>query len=642
MSTRTVLPSGPAALPAVPADRAPAGSRRVAIAATALIGLQAGLRAWIGYRGFFSLDDFAFTANAAQHSLFDPGYLLKPYNSHLMPGAFAEVWVLTKLWPLQFGVVATVDMLLQALVGFAFYRLLRALFGTRPAILVPLAVFLFTPITLDASTWWAAALNQLPQQLAMLAALLCQTRYLRTGRTRVGMLGALAVLAGLLFSEKTLLAVPLVVAFTLFWFVDGGIVHRLVQGWRRHWKVWLAYLAVAVPYAGYYAVSVPSPGGAVGTGGDTLQLYGTALGHTLLPGLLGGPWRWRQIGSAGALADPGQAAAWLSGAVVLAVVVATIVAHHRAWYGWAFGFGYAVLDIGVVAVSRATIVGPVVGNVCRYLTDAAGVAVLGAALAVLSPVGSWRHPPATLVRRPNPLRHLAATQLARDLRSLLPRPGSAAVVGTLVAAIVASSTVSTLRFDRFWSTNPARPYLQRLRADLAALPPSTRVYDATVPVGVVWPLLYPYNRLSRVLSPLPERPPFLHPGQSTAALAVPDASGRLRMAQVAGVGALPGPTAGGCGYLLGRTPVRIPLAAPTTAWSWVVRIGYIAGANAAATLHAGATTVQIAIHRGVHQIFVEADGAIRSVRITALSGDAEACTDDVTVGRVRPIPGTTP
>lgn len=643
MTTRIEPPPSTAEAPATVAAPGPrATGRNVAIGAAILIGLQAALRAWIGYRGYYFLDDFAFTGRAAQHSIFDVnGYLLEPYNSHLMPAAFAEVWILTKLWPLQFGVVATVDMALQALVSFAFYRLLRALFGTRPVILVPLAFFVFTPITLAASTWWAAALNQLPQQLAMITALLCQTHYLRTGRAGRGMLGALAVLGGLLFSEKTLLAVPLVAAYTLLFFVDGNLGRRFVHGWRQHWRVWLAYLVVAVPYTVYYALAVPSPSGSTGDGGALLQLLGAAFGHALAPGLLGGPWGWAHIGSAGGIAAPGTAASWIAGTIVVGVLIATIVLYRRAWYGWAFGLGYAFLDLAVLAVSRATFVGPLIGDEFRYVTDVALVAVLGASLAVLRPVGTWVHPPLAVERRQHPM-HRFSTPLLRDIGTLLPRLGTTAVVGLLVVGVAASSTVSTLRFDAYWSINPARPYLTHLRQDLPEIPASAKMFDQEVPGEVAWALLYPYNRLSRMLAPLPDRPQFLELGGTATALAVPDQTGRVRWAQVVGFPAVPGKAPLGCGYRLGSRPVRVPLVKRTIGWTWVVHMAYIASADATATLHVGRTTTHVTFERGLHQLFVEVTGSIDAVYVSALDTAATVCTNSVTVGQVQPIPGTAP
>ena len=45
---------------------------------------------WLGFRGYFYLDDFAFTGRAATNSVFDLHYLMVSYNSHQMPGSFAR------------------------------------------------------------------------------------------------------------------------------------------------------------------------------------------------------------------------------------------------------------------------------------------------------------------------------------------------------------------------------------------------------------------------------------------------------------------------------------------------------------------------------------------------------------------------
>ena len=617
-------------------------ARRVAIAAGLLLGLQAGLRAWVGYRGYFFLDDFAFTGRAAQYSLSDVhGYLLQSYNSHLMPAAFVEVWILTALWPLNFVAVVSVNLVLQALVGFLFYRLLRELFGTRPAILVPFAAFLFTPITLPAFLWWAAALNQLPQQLAMITTLLCHTRYLRTGRVRVGVLGAAALLGGLLFSEKTLLTVPLVAAFTLLWFAEGSGRHRIVSAWRRHWRVWIAYLAVGLPYGLYYALEVPSPGRPPAHGDDIVQLFGASFGHALDPGLLGGPWGWRHIGSAGGIADPSGVATWLAGFTVVTFVAVTIAWHRRAIYGWALAAGYTILNLALLAVSRATFVGPLIGDEYRYVTDVAVVAFLAAALAVLRPAGNWVTPPSPLETRAWAVR-LTALPAALEVRDAVPRPRAVGVGTALVVAFVASATVSTVRYDRYWSINPARPYLTHLRAALADAPTGTVVYDQEVPGPVAWALLHPYNELSSLVRPLADRPTFLRTGQSTPQLAITDPEGHLRRTRVTGIPAVRGPLRNGCGWLLGRDSVRIPLVKTTFGWTWVLHMAYVASADTEATLQAGTTRAAVPLRRGLNQVYVQVAGAVDAVHFSALAGTATVCTDELTVGTPTPIDATTP
>ena len=82
--------------------------------------------------------------------------------------------------------------------------------------------------------WWAAALNQLPQQLFMLLAVLAHLRYVRTERRRDAMLAPSALLAGLAFSEKTLLAVPLLFIVTWLFFVGPVTLRGLVATISRY------------------------------------------------------------------------------------------------------------------------------------------------------------------------------------------------------------------------------------------------------------------------------------------------------------------------------------------------------------------------------------------------------------------------
>ena len=132
----------------------------VQVVALGLIATQAVLRGWTCVRGFFYLDDFSFTGRAMEYPLWSSEYLLYPYNSHVMPGSYAWVWLSTHLFPLSWVPVALAMVALQALVSLVAYRLLVDLFGRRGWILVPLAVVTLSPVSLPASLWWAAALNR--------------------------------------------------------------------------------------------------------------------------------------------------------------------------------------------------------------------------------------------------------------------------------------------------------------------------------------------------------------------------------------------------------------------------------------------------------------------------------------------------
>jgi hypothetical protein len=613
----------------------------MATAAGVILLVQLVVRAWSGYRGFFYIDDFAFTGRAARYG-FSAKLLFTDYNSHVMPGSFIWVWATTTLWPLLFGAVMTVALLLQLLLGVVVYRLLVQLFGHRLGVLVVFAVFVLTPITLPAFLWWAAALNQLPQQLAMATALLWHVRYLRTGRVRWGIAGGVAIGLGLLFSEKTLLAVPLIVAFTVFYAAPGRWLSRLKAAWRDHWAVWLCYLVLTVPYAVYYVVAVPAPAHRQSTGGDVATVAGSALSHALAPGLLGGPWTWHPIGFAGAVAGPGRIATWISCIAGVVLIVGTIVWWRRAAFAWVLVFGYIALDVALVASSRATIVGPSVGDEYRYFTDVGMVAALGLGLAVMPITGTFARGSVQPLEARESVRAATRRALADQFGwSGARTAGRAVVVVALVLGYIASSTVSLVRYDRFWHPNPARPYLTTARAELETAPSSLVLFDDTVPQEVAWGLLYPYNRYSLFFAPLENAPKTLKPGESSDQLAVFDQTGHLRLVGILGVHGVPGPRPQ-CGWRVGARPVTVDLQGPTGAGPDVLRIGYIANGDGVLEVSAGATEQEVPMHRGLHAVFLLVHGATDIVTLRVKSGGSALCTDEVAVGLPVGVPGSRP
>jgi hypothetical protein len=613
----------------------------MATAAGAILVAQLAFRAWSGYRGFFYLDDFAFTGRAARYGL-STKLLFTQYNSHVMPGSFVWVWATTKLWPLQYAPVMTVALLLQLLLGVVVYRLLVQLFGHRLGVLVVFAVFVLTPITLPAFLWWAAALNQLPQQLAMATALLWHVRYLRTGRVHWGIAGVVAVGLGLLFSEKTLLGVPLIAAFTVFFAASGRWWPRLRTAWRDHWPVWLGYLVLTVPYSVYYVLAVPAPTHRQSTGGDIATVAGSALSHALAPGLLGGPWNWHAIGFAGAVAGPGQVATWISCIACLLLIVGTTVWSHRAAFAWVLVFGYIALDVALVASSRATIVGPIVGDEYRYFTDVGLVAALGLGLAVMPITGTFARGSVQRLRPRVTVRAAIRRALTDQFGwSGAGSAGRAVVVAALVLGYVVSSTVSLVRYDRFWHPNPARPYLQTARAELATAPRSLILFDDTVPQEVAWGLLYPYTRYSLFFAPLHHAPKTLQPGESADQLAVFDQTGHLRLVGILGVRSVPGPRPQ-CGWRVGARPVTVDLQGRTGAGPDVLRIGYIANGDGVLKVSAGATEQEVPMQLGLHALFLLVHGATDVVTLRVNSGGSALCTDEVAIGLPVGVPGSRP
>jgi len=611
--------------------------RPVLVAAVALLLLQALVRGYVKFGAWFIGDDLAFIGRAERLPFWSSEYLLAGWNGHFMPGAFAYVRLLTDVWPLDYVPVGVGDLLLQALAGVLAYALLTSLFGPRPAILVPLAIYLFSPMTLPAFLWWAAALNQLFAQIAMTLVLLMQVRYHRTGKARYGLFGVVALLLGLAFSEKLLLTVPVVGALTFLYFTSGPPLARLGRVLRRHARVWIAYAAVVVPYVAYYVTHVDSPVDARRNLTLTVDTLGTALGQAVLPALFGGPWRWAPIGLQGGIANPGTAAVTLVAVVFSLVVWVSLVRRRRASFAWFIIAAYAVVNAVILGVTRAAWIGPLIGAEYRYSTDACVIFAIFGALAFLPVHGVFAGGEAQrlLPRRRGHRQPSAERQL-----SPFHSAGEAALAGGLAVGVVVSSLVSTFAYEHMWRYDEVRRFFRTAEHDYATAGREGTLADTTLPENVHSVLFGEWGRTSAVLAAFRPRPRFLTPGRYASELLMTDDTGHLRLAVVEGFTNVPGPVRG-CGYRIEERPVSITLGATTMPWLWYVRIGYIATEDATTTVRAGRLVTQAKIHEGLGNLFVMGDGAIGSVEVSGLS-DGALCTDDVIVGSIKPLPSPAP
>ena len=608
-------------------DRDP--SRSVLLGAIALLVVQALVRGYVALGGWFLYDDLIFIQRATSSPLWSTDYLFTAYNGHVMPGAFVWVHLLNSLAPLNYTVVALTDLALQTVVGVLVYRTLTTLFGRRPAVLVPLAVFLLTVITLPATTWWAAALNQLPGQAAAVGALLCHALYHRMGRLRYGYLGVVSVALGLLFSEKVLLIVPAVFALSLLWFTAGPPMQRLRTCLHEHRRVWLAYAVVCVPYSVWYLVAVPSPVEPTRSAIVVLQTMGTSLTEAVLPALLGGPYGWEELGI-GAIAQPPAGVVVLASVVAAVVVTWTVLRRHRAVFGWLVVGAYWALNAAILGATRAAVVGPVIGREYRYATDVALVVAVFGSLSVLPLAGRFAlgTPQALLPRR----------GVAQGVQSI-PSPVRTGVGALLAVGLAVAACLSTIAFDPHWRNEISPRFIATAREDIAQRHGEVTLVDEVLPTAAA-PRGFALGATTRILEALPEgqRPSFLTDGHATDALRTLDDQGHVRQVQVDGFTNEPGPTKG-CGYRVSTQAVSIPLSGTTMPWSWTAEIGYIASLEADTRVSVGDVTTKVHIEPGAHTVFVKGSGAIGSVTIDALSYGT-LCTDDVSVGFAKPIPGT--
>ncbi len=620
--------AGPPADSRLP-DSPPADLRlwSVGTAAAALVVLHLVLRAVVAAQGWFLLDDMVFFERVVREP-FGPEMLLADHAGHLMPGSFLLVVALESLVPLHWPAAVGLMVLGQLAVDVAVWRLLVALFGRRPAILLPFAVFTTTSLTLPASVWWAVAVNQIPMQLAMALALLAWVRYLRHGGRADAVRAALAVAGGLLFAERTLLVVPLIVLLTLLWFDGpGDPVTRAVLAWRRHRFAALLLGGVGAVYTVYYLATVSSPFSGLPDANRTVALAATGLVEAVLPGLLGGPWAWADQPVTIPVTATPPVLVWASAVVAGLVVAASVAAHSGAARAWVLPAVALGADYLLVAASRAQIYDAALfGREYRYVTDVALAATLAVGLAFL-PVAGAR---TVLHRRQGPL----AGRLRAALRPAPARALSAALVGVLVVG----SVVSGAGYAARWSVNPAREYLAAARADLAAAP-GTVLVDGPVPDPVMWSLLAPHNLASAVLAAAPENPVFLVDGAAVGALRVLDTTGHVRTAWVPPIGeADPGPVEQ-CGWpVSGPGQVTVPLRTPVGPARWIVRITWLSALDNFGRVAVGDQVVQAAFPAGLNEVFMQVTGQVDDVRITLADPNRPLCVGQVEVGLPSPLP----
>lgn len=178
--------------------------RRVLRYALALIALQLAVRGWVAASGYLSQDDLVFESRAAGLPLLSTEFLLYDHDGHFMPAAWLLIGLVTDWWPLEWWPLAVLLVGMQAAASLAVLRLLRLLLGDRPAMLVPLVFYLFSPLTVPAFAWWAPAVNLLPMQAALAWIAAEAVLLTRTGRTRHAVRGTAAFALAVTFFEKSI------------------------------------------------------------------------------------------------------------------------------------------------------------------------------------------------------------------------------------------------------------------------------------------------------------------------------------------------------------------------------------------------------------------------------------------------------
>ncbi|MGF7122876.1 hypothetical protein [Rhodococcus sp. BE178] len=596
-------------------------SRRVVAVAAAMVALQMVVRGIVAFSGDFYWDDLILISRSGQYPALSGQFLFYDHDGHFMPAAFLAAWFATTVAPLTWAVPALMLLFLQLLASLAVLRVLRLLLGMRPIVLLPLAFYLFSPLTLPSFAWWAAGLNSLPMQIALAWVAGDAIRLCRTGRVRFAVSGSVVTALSLAFFEKSVLVPIVAFATVVLLFRLDGIERPLRSAWRRGRVLWIPLVAVTALWAAaylYFTESrfvVPSPAQTVG-----LAHHGTSLG--LVPTLLGGPWAWDRWPPSPPWATPPTVLVVLAWAVLLAALAWSLLCRKRTGAVWLALVAYVAASEAAMVLTRS---GPgtayELAQTLRYVADSAVVIAIGWALIVRAP------------RRENPrLRTPAALQ----------KPERRAVVAlALTVLFVVSSVWSTFTFVQRWRDNPTVDYLANARASLAANQGSP-LLDQPVSIWVLLPVAYPHNTTSHIFAPLDERPEF---GRSTNYLQLLDDSGRLIPAAVTSIRNIGQGPVPGCGYRVEDGATDIPLDGPLIDWEWTAQLNYFASADG--TIEVGlsgsgpaADAVTVPVQAGLNQVFVRLFGPGTAVRVQPVNPGLALCVGAGPVGAVVPAAGS--
>ncbi|MGE5133992.1 MAG: hypothetical protein ACM32E_13940, partial [Gemmatimonadota bacterium] len=230
-------------------------TRGVTLAAVLLMLIQLLWMVDLLTHSYFRQDDFSYLYSALP-SHFDWKYLMWEDAGQLMPLGMAVFWMAARVSLYSWPLAAVITLVLLTATSLAMLRMLRTLFGNRPAILALFAVFLFSPLQLGGVSWWSWGLIILPVEVAVCMAVTAHVHYLRDGRTRHIFAAAGWLLVGMAASDKGAVVPLLLFGLTSAFFVTGPWAAAMVKAAIRCWRAWLVYGVVLAAWAAVYLIQL--------------------------------------------------------------------------------------------------------------------------------------------------------------------------------------------------------------------------------------------------------------------------------------------------------------------------------------------------------------------------------------------------
>lgn len=578
----------------------PRAARAVRVACWVIIAVSAAARLALTLNGYYLIDDFAFLSRASRPDALSWDVLGAAHQGHVMPAAHLLTWTVQAVAPWSYVLPAVLMAAGWLACLILMYRLLVSLVGPTPVLVIPMAFYAATPVTVQATTWWAAAINAIPLQLCALTGVLLLLP-LSQGAQRlkwwrqVGVIACLVV--GLAFFSKSVLLTVLFAGVALAWAQVRG--RRIVTvTWRAAPAMWVALVALPVIYAVAYLARATAadeaPAGASVLG--VIAYASRSVIGALLPSLVGGPMSLTANADAWGTPPP-----WVLGWATFALVAAILLvvrASTRTRRLAVLVAVYAVACIALLSFGRQGYV-PLSAGALRYFAD----------LAV----------PLTLLLASAACDVLPVSPRRRDIGRWL-------LAAIALVAFCFLSVATTLRI----SSNPEATAIRSVSlTSLEALrqEPAGPILDIWAPSLMLSPLYGEAARSSRLFAQAPSAARFADQG---SALRVWSQDGRLLPARVTG------PTATrmvACPDAPG-TPTTLALDGPLIAFSHVVALTASASAPAVVSVSiGGGPAVDWTLPQGEStQYRQQVAGGSGDVVVAVPDGGPSVCVTSVRVG----------
>ncbi len=436
---------------------------------------------WTASRGYFLQDDFL-DLQVVRQVGFGGRLFEQPVFGHFIPGFNFIDYLLSLIVPYQWWLIVLLEVLLFGSSLILLDRLLTTLFGSSwlNVALVGIAGASFSLV--PSFVWWSTALEYLVAIPATLLACIFHVRYLRTGRLRCAVFGAIAIAIGFAFYDGLFVSLLFIVLMTvLFWPVGPGL-RGTVKTLAVHSRAWVCY---GIPVALEVGWRLTHPGlyGTAGSAtiGQTLGFIGLSWTQTVIP-LTFGVDAWLL---------PAHAARVLAGflgqVVFIAFFAFTLQRRRSAWRAWVlFGFTFFV-GAALVGATRAGTYGPGDASDVKYVAFDAFFLMIAVGFALLPVRGTAEAESVSSRRQP---------------RRVRPAWFSTLVVFALLAVVLAYGTALVFDQNRdheSMGSHTSRQFFATFAtswATRASMTHSAFLWDTEINPAVVTRTFFPYDTAS--------------------------------------------------------------------------------------------------------------------------------------------------